>query len=250
MRRNDRAGKGLCLTANDTQIETGSSTPFYMLDPIECNYTTENTRWRYLWTASYQLDLTMEMYYLWVPKPTTTNDRNIMDIAMKDDQLRNSRWPMLQHINTCRIYLRAVFISDLSLDSIKVHEPFLKGLQRNNRQSINFPDTKCPTKNQWRLWESFIFRNFLSPGTIINPALGTIQCDQDNPRLPVSEVDLMTSVLDEDKSIEEMLQALPSSLRTFVGQVEIPNDGGLSISEAIVGGDLCRSKRRIINKTL
>ena len=49
-------------------------------------------------------------------------------------------------------------------------------------------------------------------------------------------MDLLARALNGDKSIREMLQVLPSSLCTFVGQVAIPTDGGLSISEAIVGG--------------
>ena len=237
MRRHDRAGKGLYLTAHDTQIETGSGEPFYLLDPKKCNYTTECTRWRYLWTALHQLDMTIEMYQLWLPTPINDNDRSIMDIAMKDRQIKESKWPLLKHINMCRIYIRAIFISDLTLDGIQVHEPYLSGKQRSGSQdTISFPTVTRPTENQWRVWKSFIFRNFLSPGLTINPKLGITEVEQERPSLPKSEVEMMKESLDGENSIQEMIRSLPRTLQLFVGETEIPQDEGLALGEAIVDG--------------
>ena len=105
MRRMDRAGRGLHITANDVQVESGSSMPFYTLDPKVCNYITPRTRWRYLWETTYEQGLEMKLYSFWTPKPLNNNDMNLMDTAMTDKVLLQSKWPLKYHINRCRLYV-------------------------------------------------------------------------------------------------------------------------------------------------
>jgi hypothetical protein len=51
MRRLDRAGKGLYTTAHNMQVQLGTTTPFYELDPENHYYTPKGTRWHYLWCS-------------------------------------------------------------------------------------------------------------------------------------------------------------------------------------------------------
>ena len=238
MRRLDRAGKGLYLTAHNMQVILGRSEPFYNLDPDRNDYTADNTRWKYIWTQVHRLDLNMKIYNFWTPKLRCKNDRNIMDVAAEDKIVKQSKWKLLQHINQCRLYVRAFTIEELSLDGVTIHEPYLTGKERGVREdSIVLPDVRRPTDNQWRLWKSFIFRNFLSPGTRINPPLGSYSSEIDEQLLlPISETDQMISAPSEGLSILEMVAQLPSNLKVMMGTVIIPNDDGLAISEAIVDG--------------
>ena len=114
----------------------------------------------------------MEIYNFWVPKKQSLNDKNIMDVAFDDDVIKKPKWKMIRHINQCRLYLRAFTLEDLTLDRVNVYAPYLEGTERGKIDKIAIPEVCKPTKNQWRLWKSFIFRNFLSPGTRINPPLG------------------------------------------------------------------------------
>ena len=172
LRRLDRAGKGVHITAHDTQVEAGSSIPFYDIDPQVCNYVTAQTRWRYLWEMTFELGLKINMYQQWRPTAAYDNDSNIMDMAMKDNTLTQSKWPMLQHVNQCRLYMRSFFISDLTRDGVNIYLPYLEGNERRENNMVQVPDVRRPTGNQWKIWKSFIYRNFLSPGTKINPTLG------------------------------------------------------------------------------
>ena len=122
------------------------------------------------------------------------------------------------------------------MDGKTVHVPYLNGTQRGINQEIAIPDVPQPAENQWRVWKSFIFRNFLSPGTTINPQLGEDYNNNNIPTLPVSETDRLLGMVSEGKSISEMISNLPMSLQQMVGQVIIPNDDGLAISEVIVEG--------------
>ena len=237
LRRLDRAGQGLHITANDLQVELGTRVPFYMMDPDKIDYTTKNTRWSYLWESTYGLDLRIEIYNFWTPKLFRDNDRNIMEVAMEDKNLISNRWKMLHHINQCRLYLRAFNISDLTRDGLTVYGPYLDGTERGEKKTINIPKMRRPTDNQWRLWKSFLFRNFLSPGTNINPKLGNnIEVKDASLELPVSEIDTFLGLDTNGVNLEGIRNLLPESLKCIVGELIIPDDGGLAISEAIVEG--------------
>ena len=236
LRRMDRAGKGLHITANDLQVESGSQYPFFTLNPEKCNYTTKGTRWAYIWEIMFKLGLSIEMYQFWVPPPKYENDRNIMDEAMRDDTLINSKWDMIKHVNTCRLYIKAFYISDLTIDGRTVHVPFLDGTQRLTPEHMEIPDVRRPSQLQWNIWKSFLYRNFLSPGTNINPPLTNEKDNRTPPKLPVSEIDLMFVSTSGNESVRDMLLQLPPSLKNMVGKCAIPDDDGLSISESIVAG--------------
>ena len=62
LRRQDRAGHGLFITAHNLQVELGSCTPFYKLNPKLYNYTTKDTRWYYLWETMHKLGLEFDIY--------------------------------------------------------------------------------------------------------------------------------------------------------------------------------------------
>ena len=236
LRRMDRAGKGVKITEHDTQVEAGSSKHFYDLDPQVCDYTTKNTRWRYLWEMTYKMGLTIKVYDGWKPEPAFENDRNLMDVAMDDKILRQSKWPLIHHVNKCRLYTRAFFISDLTKDGKYIHRPYLDGSERGDNRSIKIPDIRRPTDNQWKVWTSFIHRNFLSPGIAINPQLGQATKKQGRPRMPESETDQLLKIKVEDRGMEDILKSVPSNLRPMIGEFTIPEDEGLAISEAIVDG--------------
>ena len=236
LRRLDRAGHGLYITAHDLQVEVGRSEPFYTLDPSEHDHITKRTRWKYLWESTMNLDLQIRINNFWTPSPKYTNDSNIMDKAHTDRVVLNSKWPLLYHINMCRIYLRAFTIGDLTKDGINIYLPYLNGTESGINDEILIPAIRRPTPNQWRIWKGFIFRTFLSPGTTINPKLGDKISNNDKKLLlPVSETDELLMMSNSDE-IKDMIKLLPMALSTMVGETEIPKDGGLAMSEAIVDG--------------
>ena len=235
MRRLDRAGKGLFITAHDMQVILGRSEPFFLLNPNDHDYLVENTRWMYMWQQTHKLELKLDIHNFWTPVMRTTRDRNIMDTAINDTQVINSQWKLLRHINQCRLYTRAFTIYDLTLDGTNVHLPYLNGTQRGNNREISIPEVRRPSDNQWRIWKSFIFRNFLSPGTRINPSLGDALSGIISPSIPTSKTDQL-KLITGTTSIQKWLERIPENLKVLVGKVVIPEDEGLAISEAIVDG--------------
>ena len=236
LRRLDRAGKGIHITANDLQVESGSAIPFFDLDPEVCTYTTKGTRWSYLWTMVHKLNLKISMYQFWTPSPNYENDKNLMDVAMTDTVLIGSKWNMLSHVNRCRLYLKAIYVSDLTLDGETVHKPYIDGTQKRSHHILAIPDLERPTEMQWKIWKSFLYRNFLSPGTKINPQLGNAVDSGTTPHLPTSEIDSLLCQDATGLSIIEIIASLPQSLQTMIGELDLIRDEGLAVSESIVDG--------------
>ena len=236
MCREDRVGKGLKLTLHDHQCIIGSESVFLNVDPTRYNYGIYNTRWKYIWTSLWENKLVTDFYDVWTPLKTNHNDVNIMDRATLDKTLLTSKWPMLDHINSCRLYLNAFYISDLSLDGVTVEKGFLDGSRRREHTTLNFPKIHKPTEAQWRIWKSFIHRNFLSPGVTINPPLSNEKYNKTIIKKKKTEVEKIEDLYDKEGTVQQILSQFPSVLHPMIGEVTIPEDGGLRLSESIVEG--------------
>ena len=238
MRRGDRAGKGLQLTLNDHQCMIGSSDHFLGLDPDKYDYADSNTRWIYTWKMVWELKLKVRQYDKWVPTSPHHNDRNIMDVATQDPLLTKSKWPLLYHVNSCRIYLQAFFISDLSIDGVNIHQGYLDGTSRRRHEYVNFSCDQPPTGAQWRIWKSFIFRNFLGrPGYRINPTI-TMNTEIPTPTtLRLSEDRILTDLWGLDEPLATIMSKFPAELLPLLGKITLPEDDGLTMCHSILEGD-------------
>ena len=114
----DRARVGLQLTLNDHQCIIGSDTLVLNLNPEKYDYGVKNSQWKYQWKSLWESRLSAEFYNAWLPRRNRTDDINLMDraIAILDSILTDSKWPLLEHINRCRLYLDVIYISELSKD--------------------------------------------------------------------------------------------------------------------------------------
>ena len=162
-----------------------------------------------------------------------------MDRAAQDPILTNSKWPLLDHVNRCRLYLNVFFISELSEDGRRVDPGYLDGSKNRSHPILKIPQIHKPTEAQWRIWKGFIYRNFLSPGVYINPPLqGNCEDNKDIKR-KATEVEMINSLYGDDGTVEEILSRFPQELQIFLGEVSMPDDGGLRLSESIVEGECC-----------
>ena len=165
------------------------------------------------------------------------NDRNIMDVAVMDPELLNSKWEKLDHVNICRLYLNAFYVSDLSDDRVTIDKGYIDGLKKRTTGNIKLPDIKKPTSAQWQVWKSFAFRNFLSPGVTINPLITTDITNNGEVQIKLTEIEKIKNVYGHEGTLREILAEFPAELQPMIGAVRIPEDGGLSLCHSIVEGD-------------
>ena len=167
MRRDDNISQALITTMRDVQIEIGTSTPFYTLDPTKYSYGTDNTRWQYTWHMTKEFHLNMEIPDIWLPITTYPNDKCKMEVSVQDRYYQGKNAYKLVTINQCRLYQQSFYISDLvQQDEKTVNKDYLDGTSQHINNEVSFPTMYKPTLLQWNEWKAFIFRNFLSIGSL------------------------------------------------------------------------------------
>jgi hypothetical protein len=227
IRRQDQAGKGLRINISDLQAEIGSAYPVFHLDYTRYNYGTAHTRMQYLWTTVRDHKCHLETWDDWVPIPQGLNDKNIMDVAVHDPYFANQYNYRLKIINSCRLYLGAIFLSDISHDG-RVPPCHLDGSTFTPNPQVPRKPRLKPSSASWTEWKNFIFRNFLIYGyTLMDPITYT---STPLPRLSprTSETDLLMLMYDTHRGgqLNLLVGALPSSLRLLLGTVQFPHDNG------------------------
>ena len=235
--RGDRAGVGLRLTLHDHQCIIGSEKLFLNLNPNKYNYGITNTRWKFHWEKIWESQLSAEFYDTWLPKKKRANDVNLMDTATEDSIITGSKWRLLEHINMCRMYLNVFYISELSIDGKSVDPGYLDGSKIRTQMELSIPTMQKPTPSQWRIWKSFIYRNFLSPGININPHLQGERTTEYPATKKDTEAEKIVSLYGSDGTIEEILEKFPTELHQMIGNFTLPTDEGLRLSESIVEGE-------------
>ena len=142
MRPDNRVGKGLMIMLQDHQCFIGNRTPFLHLDPKKYDYGDDKTRWRNIWNMVWNANLKVELYNNWIPKGISKEDANLMNISVKDKELINSKWPMLYHINSCRLYLQAFYISDLSDNGLALDIGYINGSRQKKHKHLLISDVQ------------------------------------------------------------------------------------------------------------
>ena len=237
VRRKDRVGSALISTMRDLQIEVGTTVPFYKLDIETYDYTTKDTWWVYWWKVTKDFQLRPVIHNFWVPTSKYTNDRNIMEAAVRDKHFQGEKKYKLVSINRCRLYMQAFFISDLlDKDKITVNPRYLNGEKTNKNEAIFFPDMIKPTEVEWSEWKSFIFRNFLRGKYQVNPELqyeGTKKkfCSDDNEITQLQKMNI-------GENLRQTIDNLPKELTQILGYITLPSDDGKHIGEEMKKGTL------------
>ena len=232
LRRGDNTGKALIITKRDTQLESGLPTQFYKWNPSEVNYVTKNTRWNYMWRVIFHYKIDIVFYNEWLPQLKYENDKNIMEVAIKDKKYTNTKnkW-RLEIINNCRMYLGIINISDMVDKQGQMLMNYVTGnFNTQPKSEYNYPKIRKPPKPAWSEWKEFIYRSFINGKNKINPSLKN--------KLPIKKYDphfsemTIFETIDNNKNINTLITELPTQLRSILGKIHIPQDMGMYITRA------------------
>ena len=170
LRRRDRMAEMIISTLFDIQIEVGILESIFLRNPNEFPHITQNMRWIYTWRMSVEIRAKLKVWDEWLPKSKYSNDRNIMEAAIKDAYYGGRYRYRLVSVNRCRLYIKAVFISDLlSDDNLTIRREYLDASMICSNHPFHFHPVRKPTKLEWAEWKAFIFRNFLTGAYYVTP---------------------------------------------------------------------------------
>ena len=235
LRRGDKVAALLMATVRDLQIETGISEPVLTVNPESFPYITTNTRWGYTWNMAWEHKLKIVIHDMWTPTKRYTNDRNIMEVAIKDVKYQGKNSYKLQTINQCRMYQEAFFIGDLAdKDGTTIPIEYLNGSGKHVHDEVAFPEMLKPTNLQWREWKTFIFRNFLAGSKQFHPTLGHLQKER---RSTINEIQSLQESAITHTTVQQFLDNLPPHLRQIV-KITVENCKAAAIAASCLNGTL------------
>ena len=235
LRRRDRMSEMLIAALHDIQIEVGISESIFTRNPDKFPYITTNTRWLYTWRACIEVKAKVMVWDQWLPKSKYSNDKNIMEAAIKNPYYKGKYQYRLVSVNRCRLYIRAIFISNLlSDDMLTIKREYLDGSMISNTQPFHFHPICKPTKLEWLEWKAFIFRNFLAGAYYITPQLQPISSWTGNT-LKLNEVSML-ECMNWNQPLPTIIEMLPPVWKQILGNIQLPDDDGEYVYKSIQNG--------------
>lgn len=164
----DDIGKLLTSIITHTQLQVGSTTPFFQLPYPNYAKWIDHTWMTDCWKFSHRAKIEVDVESHWVPQLLRQGDIGLMDMAMTfhlDPQ-------QLRCINTCRLYLQVITVSDITtargdrlLSSVMVGD-------RDPARSSNllWPTVPRPPNSFWHAWRLFL--EFFARGRKLMTSLG------------------------------------------------------------------------------
>ncbi len=241
LRRRDRVGDGLLITAHDLQIIIGSQTNVFELDPSVYNYGPKNTRWGYFWDFLFRHQLTLKFFDTWTPPLRCERDSNLMDLAVHDPFYSGDQSWKLFHINQCRLYFQAFNISDLTDNGGSTISRALLHCEISPypHPYIKFPPVRRPRWRQLELFLEFLFRKILYRGYRLQ--IGTLPAAYNIPTLwprPTPETLIMKSLLSLRGTWSEIWDQVPASLQLLVGPLDMYEFTFPLLATSLINGTL------------
>jgi len=156
-----------CLVTH-TQLQTGSVTPFFQLPYQKYASWVDRTWVSSIWEFASRFKMKLDIENHWVPKVSWEKDVAIMDIAL----LHDFQGGQLQMINTCRMYLQVITLSDIATaKGDRILQVVMEGKRHDQRHSeLLWPVISRPPERFWAQWCLFLV--YIAMGTRIFHPLG------------------------------------------------------------------------------
>ena len=149
IRQRDKTGNLLLISLENSQLQLGTSTPFYTLPHNTWSQLITHTWSTHLFYMLEKCFISVTFPSFWTPSPQRTNDHLIMDIFLSN--IRDSK--TLYMLNACRIFLNVLFISDITSLDGKFLLPNIHLGQNHRTSSLRWPTQQIP-RTWWSTWSS------------------------------------------------------------------------------------------------
>ena len=169
-RLNSTAGQLLKIAVSWFQLQAGTSTPILedvgtILPHLESNWIGSLRTFM----AEHRMQLQLDESF--IPAPQRLYDVHLMDVIIQSMKFTAAE---IRRLNYCRLYLKAVTLSDLSSLSGEFMDPDkLKGQFSLNSSRTHGPciHQERPSDNEWRLWRKMCKLLFCNPSGKLFEAL-------------------------------------------------------------------------------
>jgi hypothetical protein len=164
----DDIGKLILSLVTHTQLQTGSTMPFFRLPYPQYAKWIDNTWISDCWKFSHRAHIEVDIESHWVPRLLRQGDIALMDMALTF-QLDNYQ---LRCINTCRLYLQVVTASEITTaHGDKILPSAMSGERcQDHPSNLFWPTVPRPPNSFWQIWRLFL--QFFTRGRKLMTPLG------------------------------------------------------------------------------
>ena len=159
MKENKEIAEVLKASMSFTQLECGTSTPFFSL-PVDPWKDLVTPTWiNHIWNECAQkgIEISFHNDHFWTPSAQRVNDHTLMDLA--EHMYGNTH---LMQINQCRLALQVTYLSDItSVDGKRILPAYYNGkghIEAGRKTRLNWPPTGDLPSAHWARWREFLNR--------------------------------------------------------------------------------------------
>ena len=249
IRKGNETGRSMILAMGMYQITLGCANPFWDLDPDF--YPTQppaQLSLQYLWNNLRGIGATLHLPGMWTPTTTFDGDSALMDEFVYTARARKGTSLHLRPIqlalaNSCRLYLKVTWLSDIATEDGRHIAPWaFFGRRRSTRSDIVYPFQPFPPPHAWKEWRTMLTVTYMAAA----------RTDMSTECIPIYNRHLAPAPLERamirdwppasrDLTLMKIIERMPTVWQQAVGTVAIPDDDGAEIADILRRGNTIRA---------
>ena len=239
VRKQSPTGNTFVLTCEAYQLFLGTASQFFTTSPSDHPHrpikTMSKVTW--LWESLSAVGCHIYMTDMWTP--SSEKSHCIMDIIVAEKKRRKGTAKRIpdEHVrlaNTCRLWLKALLVSDLTLPDGTLDPTVYHGTHQRET-TIKFPNYPRPPQWVWAVWQE-VLRNTLIKRRPDANAFNILYNPTPGNTHPIPTQ--LPPFLQDAPTLRELFDQLPTMYQQILGDIQFPDDDGLALSKAIAAGNL------------
>jgi hypothetical protein len=244
IRKGNETGQSMILAMSVYQLTLGCAGPFWDNDPdYYPTHPATHLSLQYVWEKLRSIKATLHIPGMWTPQSQFVNDSSIIDDFVATAKSRKGSSAHIRPIqialaNSCRMFLRVTWLSDILAEDGKRIAPWAYfGDRRSAQTDTVFPYQPKPPPHAWKEWRNLLLASYLA----------TARMDRAEQIFPLHNRNIEVRGLDTDTKtwppssrdlpLKEMLTYMPPIWRQAVGTIDLPDDDGAEIAAVLLTGN-------------
>ena len=215
------------ITTECIQALLGTHVQFFLLDPTKFPHRPREARLVFLWEQLHHHDATIEIQNIWVPPLAHSNDQNIVDDFLVQQDARKGTLSAVRakdiiNANACRLYPKIYNLSDITTPDGKEIAPWAMDGSQQNHTHIIFPYQEKPHFSAWQTWRRQSRHTYLVKDLVLATPLTTPEVEE----LPVHQL----------QTFQQLILSLPKHEQQMMGGTELLKYDGTAIATSLRSG--------------
>ena len=226
-------GVTFVITCGAYQMFLGIETPFFFTAPEAYPHrlNKRSSKLTYLWETLHTYRSTIYIRKQW--RPSHKDTPCIMDAVIAErtkckGTTKCIRDETVRLVNTCRLWLRAIYVEDICLESGEADTELLNG-EKQCATDLNFPHQPKPPGWVWKIWKQTIIQS-----CFIRDESNKLRLYNKNP--PTSWMPPSMSLpatIQPILTLKQIVLSLPEPYQMILGTIEYPDDDGEALARSI-----------------